>query len=116
MRNVEIRRAEDGRLVCTAGLANNPLSRMKGLLGKKELPEGQGLLIEPCNSVHMVFMRFALDVVYIDKQDTVVKAVENLKPNRFSAGGRKAHAALELPTGTIAAAEIAAGDRLTIAR
>lgn len=115
MRTVEVRR-EDGQLVCTAELANNPFTRMRGLLGRRELPAGQGLLIEPCNSVHMVFMRFPIDVVYIDKDGVVVKAVEDLKVNRFSAGGRKARSTLELPVGTIREAGITPGDRLTIIR
>jgi uncharacterized protein len=114
LKKVEIRR-EDGSLLCKADHANRPISRMKGLLGRKGLEVGTGLLLDPCNSVHMVFMRFPIDVIYLDKQGAVVKAVPNLKPYRFSAGGRRAKRTLEVPTGTIEQAGLLPGERLSVA-
>jgi uncharacterized protein len=115
MRVVEVRRS-DGTLLCEAELANNPFSRMRGLLGRKELAARRGMLIEPCNSVHMMFMRFPIDVVYLDRDDAVLKTVRELKPYRFSMGGRKAKSALELPAGTISETGLAPDERLSISR
>src|SRR5829696_3691243 len=74
---------------------------------------GDGIVIWPCSSVHMFFMRFALDVVYVDKERRVVRAVQGLKPWRVSFGGKGAHAAIELPVGAIAASGTQPGDQLT---
>lgn len=95
-----------------ARAARSSWSRLIGLLGRSSLREGEGLLLEPCNAVHMFFMRFAIDVVYIDKQRRVVKLVERLRPFRVSAAFRSAHAALELPVGAIAASGTQGGDQL----
>jgi len=81
-------------------------------MGRRELPAGNGLLIDPCSSIHMFFMRFPIDVVFLDRDGTVVKIVHAIKPWRVAmgAGGKKA---LELPAGTAAAAGIEPGDQLT---
>jgi uncharacterized protein len=80
--------------------------------GPPHLPAGDGIVISPCTSVHMFFMRFPLDVVYIDKQHRVVKTATNVKPWRVSFGGKGAHAAIELPVGAIATSKTEAGDEL----
>ena len=61
-------------------VADNFLQRLRGLMLRSpaSLPLGMGLLIAPCNSIHMMFMRFAIDVVYIDENYKVLKVVENL--------------------------------------
>ena len=74
------------------------LERTKGLLGSKDFKEGEGLLITPCNSVHTFFMRFAIDVVFLDKENSVVKVVRSMKPFRL-AMALSASAVLELPAG-----------------
>jgi len=89
--------------------------RGRGLLGRGSLRAGEGIVLTPCSSVHMLFMRFSIDVVYLDKQDRVVKTVHNLRPFALSLGGRKAHHAVELPSGTLAETQTRAGDQLTIA-
>lgn len=92
-------------------VARSMWARFWGLMGRRELPEGQGLLIDPCSSIHMFFMRFALDVVFLDKEGTVVKVVEGIRPWRMAlgAGGKKA---LELNAGAAKQAKIEVGDRL----
>lgn len=75
------------------------------------LAEGEALLIQPCSSVHMFFMRIALDIVFLDKDGAVVKVVSGLRPWRMALGGKGAHTALELSSG--AAAGISVGDRLS---
>jgi uncharacterized membrane protein (UPF0127 family) len=102
-------------LATAARLASNPWSRMAGLLGKKGLADGGGLVLLPCSSIHTFFMRFAIDVLYLDKEATVLKVVPALKPFRFSGVLRHAHYTVELPVGTIERSNTSPGDRLAIA-
>lgn len=102
-------------LATAARLASNPWSRMVGLLGKKGLADGAGLVLEPCASIHTFFMRFAIDVIYLDKEATVLKVVPCLKPFRFSGVLRHGHYTVELPVGTIERSGTSPGDRLAIA-
>jgi uncharacterized protein len=113
MKTVNISLA-DGSLLCTAEVADNLRTRGVGLLGRRGLSEKQGLLIQPCTSVHTVFMRFPIDVVYLDAEGLVVKSVQDMRAFRFSLGGKGAKRVLELPSGALAQAGVAPGDRLTI--
>jgi len=106
--------AADGRVVChRCEVADRPLPRLRGLLGRRGLGPGEGMLIRPAPSVHTFFMRFPIDVVFLDRSLTVVKVVHGLRAWR-AAGGRRAVAALELPAGTAVAAGIQAGDVLVL--
>ena len=87
-------------------------ARLLGLMGRRTLPEGGALLITPCSSVQTSLMRFAIDVVFLDRDGQVVKVVSELKPYRAALGGRGAHSALELPAGAAGRCGIAVGDRL----
>ena len=80
-------------------IADSFLTRLKGLMFRKTLPSATGLLLSPCNSVHMCFMRFAIDVVYLDKEYRLTKVVKNLKPWIGFSMCRKAWAALEINAG-----------------
>lgn len=84
-----------------ARMADSFLSRMTGLLKTEHLIEGQGLVITRCNSIHMFFMRFAIDAVFADKNNKVVGLVREIKPFRLSKIFFKASYVVELPTGTI---------------
>ncbi len=88
--------------------------RLVGLLGRRSLAPGQGLLLQPCRSVHTAFMRFPIDVVYVDRSHTVVKVVPCLAPFRLSAAGGGAHTVIELPCGTVAESRTAVGDSLAL--
>ncbi len=103
----------DGSLLCNAELANNLWTRGVGLLARKGLDPDKGLLIEPCTSVHTWFMLFALDVLFLDNEGTVVK-VKTLKPFWFSFGGKGAKRVLEIKSGSAAAHAVKKGDRLLI--
>ena len=92
--------------------AESHWARLMGLMGRRGLPEGGGMLITPCSSVQTTFMRFAIDVVFLDRDGQVVRVVQELKPYRGAFGGRGAHSVLELPAGAAAHGVIAVGDRL----
>ena len=96
-------------------VAGESKTRNKGLLGRDGLDDGQGLWIVPCEAIHMFFMRFAIDVVYLDKQKRVVKIVPALKPWRLSACIR-AHSVLELPAGVAEQTGTTTGDQLELRR
>ena len=82
-------------------VADTLFTRMKGLLGRKELPFGEALWIKPCFSVHTFFMKFAIDVIFLNKTNQVIAAVSNLTPNRVPRLCPQSFSVLELPTGTI---------------
>ena len=88
--------------------------RFVGLMGKKELEPGSGLILTPCNSIHMFFMRFPIDAVFIDSNNKVVYLMENLEPWRISPVIRKAHSVIELLPGTISSSGTELGDTLAV--
>lgn len=96
------------------GEARSFLARGKGLMGHPGLATGEGLLIDPCSSVHSFFMRFPIDVVFADAQHRVVGFTETMVPNRPFAGAWRARYVVELPAGTIAASGTTLGDQLVI--
>lgn len=61
-------------------VADTFFSRFRGLMLTDNLKEGEGLIITPCNSIHMCFMRYAIDAVFVDASNKVVAIYENLKP------------------------------------
>jgi uncharacterized membrane protein (UPF0127 family) len=82
-------------------IANTLVTRMVGLLSTKSLSDGEGLWIEPCNSIHTWFMRFTIDAVFLDDRGSVVKLKDRMKPWRMTLISPKARGVLELPAGTI---------------
>ncbi|HAG07910.1 MAG: hypothetical protein XD69_1207 [Clostridia bacterium 62_21] len=98
-----------GRLV----VAGRFWRRMVGLLGSRELPAGTGLLLTPCSAVHTMFMRYAIDVLFLAEDFSVLKAVAGLKPWR-TAVCRGAAMVVELPPGTVAQTGTGAGDKLAL--
>jgi hypothetical protein len=106
---------EDGRVVCERLLvATRPLTRIKGLLGRSSLPAGEGILLRPAGSVHTFFMRFPIDVVFLDGELEVVGVAPALAPWRV-AGKRGAKAVVELPAGECERRGVDVGDRLALA-
>jgi uncharacterized membrane protein (UPF0127 family) len=107
-------RLERGPVVCEQGmLATTSWSRSKGLLGRAGIGPDEGLWIQPTSSFHMWFMRFAIDVVYADREGRVLKLVRGIKPWRMSAC-RGAKVALELAEGAIDRSGVGVGDHLVI--
>ena len=93
-------------------MATSFLARLKGLLGTSSLPQGEGLFLKPCQSIHMVGMVYAIDAVFVDHDLKVVGLVEGIKPFMVSKHFKKANACLEIPCGTIKKAGIENGDQL----
>jgi uncharacterized membrane protein (UPF0127 family)/CheY-like chemotaxis protein len=103
-----------GATLCERGvLADRPLRRMRGLLGRRALPSGEGLLLRPAPAIHTAFMRFDIDAVFLDSDLRVVRVVEGLRPWR-AAGQRGAKAVLELAAGECARRRLALGDQLAL--
>ncbi|MCX5712493.1 MAG: DUF192 domain-containing protein [Candidatus Omnitrophica bacterium] len=96
-----------------AQLANTPILRIRGLLGKKELPKNQALIIKPCNSIHTFFMRFAIDCLFLDKDNCVVRFIPAIKPFRVSPIIFRAKTIVEFSAGAINPASISVGDLIT---
>lgn len=95
-----------------AGLAVGFWDRLVGLLGRTALADGAGLWLQPCNSVHMWFMRFPIDVVFASAEGRVVAIVPTLRPWSMTRPYFGATAALELPAGVIARTGTTLGDQL----
>ena len=93
-------------------IAQNPWERMKGLLGDSSLPSGEALVITHCQSIHMFFMKFPIDVIFCDRQDKVVGLCAGIKPFYLSPIFFKASYAIELPVGSIAVSSTQLGDQI----
>src|SRR5271165_7199560 len=95
-------------------VAGTSLSRLLGLLGKRRLEPSTGLLIIPSQAIHTVAMRFAIDVVFLDRAWRVVHLRRAMAPFRMTGLHWKARCVLELPAGVIAQTSTALGDQLVI--
>lgn len=98
-------------LLPRVGRTESALERARGLLGKPAPAAGEGLLITPCNSVHTCFMGSAIDVIFLDRDNVVVKIVSRMKPFRF-AMALGSLSVLELQAGGAGRAGIQQGDYL----
>jgi len=95
-------------------LADTRASRRRGLLGRDCLEPSAALILAPCVAVHTAFMRFAIDVVFVDRDGRALKIVSELAPWRI-AWSPLAHAVVELAGGRLRSREVAVGDRLYLA-
>ncbi len=89
-------------------------TRLRGLLGTASLPPGDGLWIRPSRQVHMIGMRYPIDVAFLDDGLRVLRAIEGLAPGRISPRVAEASSVLELPAGTLARAGLGEGSRIAI--
>jgi uncharacterized membrane protein (UPF0127 family) len=105
-----------GRVVCDrCTVADRPLPRLRGLLGRRELPAGEGLLLRPTPSIHTWFMRFPIDAVFVDRGLRVLAVRSELRPWRI-AWQRGARGVLELAAGEARRRGVAAGAQLRLRR
>jgi uncharacterized protein len=95
-----------------AELATRALDRMRGLLGRDGLDAGTGLVIDPCNSIHTFFMRFPIDVLFLDVEGDVIRAFDTLPPWRLTRIYAAARQVVELPAGRLSATGTEVGDRI----
>ena len=93
--------------------ANTVLKRMVGLLNRSSLSEGEGLLLDRCYGIHTFFMRFPIDVLFLDKEYRVIRAVSALPAFRTCAVPHAVYV-LELPVGAIERSQTAAGDQIQV--
>jgi uncharacterized membrane protein (UPF0127 family) len=103
-----------GRVVCErCELADRMLGRLRGLLGRATLPRGDGILIRPSWSIHTAFMRFPIDVVFLDRELEVLAVRHRLRPWR-TATKLRAHSVLEIAAGECERLGLEIGDRLAV--
>ena len=95
-------------------LAEGFVSRAVGLLGRANLPEGRALWIKRCGSVHTWFMRFSIDVIFVDDRLVATKISRELKPWRMTLPELGPRSAFELPAGTLRARPVKKGDQLHV--
>lgn len=93
-------------------IAESFFSRLRGLMGRSRLAEGRGLLLAPCNSIHMLFMRFAIDVIYLDKEYCIKKIARNVSPWIGMSFCFGAWGALEMASGEADRLNLAVGQKL----
>jgi uncharacterized membrane protein (UPF0127 family) len=106
-------KSNEQKLIARARVATSMWSRFWGLMGRRSLPNHEGLLIDPCNSVHTFFMRFPIDVLFLDEDDRVLKITTELRPFRVAVG-RGARRVLEIAAGRAASAGVRVGDKMTL--
>jgi uncharacterized membrane protein (UPF0127 family) len=101
-------------LASDAGLADGLFTRFAGLMFRKHLSEGTGLVLMPEGQIHMFFMRFPLDVIHADGQGNVLKILHGIKPWRVGPMVRKCRMVVELPAGSVSTSGTVEGDRLIL--
>lgn len=115
MTPIRVENLTRGQTLVTAGrVADTFWSRLRGLMGSKSLAPGEGLLVVPCKSIHTHFMRFPIDVLYVNGAQEVVGIDRRLPPWRFGWPRSGARFVIELPAGTVSATGTQIGDQLRI--
>ena len=109
-------RTRHAYLATGLAIADTHWTRLRGLLGlsSSDFRNGFGLWIVPCHGVHTLGMGFAIDVIYLDRDNTVIDILCSLRPWRFAPVRRKAASVLELPSSTATETKTAVGDRIEI--
>jgi uncharacterized protein len=110
--SVWVVRTSSGLKVCDCEYADSIWFRCRGLLGRRVLAQDAGLWLKPCQSIHMFFMKFPIDAVFLSAEGEVLRVFEGIRPWRCTPMVRGAHSCLELAAGRSAATGIRLGDRL----
>ena len=112
--HARLKLAPVGPVVCeSCSVADRPLARMRGLMGRAGLDSGQGILLSPAPSIHTFFMRFAIDALFLDAELRVLRIVPGLRPWR-AASCRGARVVVELPAGEAKRRGVSVGDHLEL--
>lgn len=101
-------------LAANLTVAEGLIARMKGLLGRSLLPPGEALWIKPCKGVHTFGMTFPIDVVFLDRDNSVIACQKGLAPNRMTPVHLRSASVIELPAGVIDATATEIGNQLEI--
>lgn len=94
--------------------AQNFFARSFGLLSRKSISDGEGLIIKPCCSIHTFFMKFSIDVLFIERNGNIIALYQNVQPWRILPIHLNSHYVIELASGTICAKNIEKGNLITI--
>lgn len=94
-------------------IANTFAKRFLGLMFKHSL-HNRGIMLSPCNSVHMFFMRFPIDIIFVDREGNIVLSIRELKPWRVSPIVKKSYYVIEMPCGSIDRFNLHEGKRIEI--
>ena len=97
-----------------AEMARSFLQRLVGLMGRRRLPDGEGLILPACRSIHTCWMRFAIDAVFVDRAWAVVAIRNSLPPWRMTPFVLRTQAVIELPAGTVRRTHLVVGDRVVL--
>ena len=100
----------DVTIASEVNLALTRAERRKGLLGRDSLDPSAALVISPCSSIHTMFMRFPIDVIFVDRDGRAVRIVKAMVPWRIAMA--RAHAVIELPAGSLGPRDVKVGDEL----
>lgn len=101
MKRYKIKEMGGQILVNNVIMATTTISRMKGLMFASQMPDCEGFLIDPCNSIHTFFMKFNLDIAFISKNNEIVHIERNMKPWRATRIHFKSKKVLEMKAGTM---------------
>ncbi|MEW5894861.1 MAG: DUF192 domain-containing protein [Candidatus Omnitrophota bacterium] len=101
-------------LAGTATVADTAFSRLKGLLGRESIGADEALIITQCRSIHMFFMKFAIDVIFVDRKHKVIGLVENIRPFQMSPYFWRTSYVIELPPEKIRKTGTRTGDVLVL--
>ena len=116
VRGTAFNRTRGEYLATCLQIADNPWTRLRGLIGTsvEHFPQGSGLWIVPCRGVHTWAMSFPIDVVYLTQENVVLHLEQGVPPWRFAPVRLKAASVLELPENTVKATGTTIGDQLEI--
>ncbi len=109
-----VNKANGSILANNVEIAGNFTKRLKGLMGRPGLNEGEAIIIYPCRSIHTFFMNFPIDALFIDRNAIVLKIIENMRPNRISPVIKRSYMVVELPAGCISSTGTTVGHHLKI--
>ena len=113
--NAQLRTFETGRVIVPRlEIAGSLWAQTVGLIGRTEIASNAGLLIPHCNAIHTAFLRFPIDVMFLDKELNVVRLISDLAPWRMVGFVRGAKSVVELPAGTLRQKQIVVGQQFTV--
>lgn len=105
---------DDSIVIRNVDIASGFVERLRGLMFAQSIPDNYGLLIKPCKQIHMLNMKFPLDIIYLSEDNTVVHIDENMRPWTIGRTVKSAQYVIEVNAGTCARCDLSLGDRLTV--